>query len=117
MVRYPWQFMGEPVTVTEKPSSRPGFVRFETNRSFTGMGHERYEAGKPIHGDRPPDELARRMFETGKVDQVHIYQQALTVKLFADATTQGLKEIIEDLYVFYRPGVEVPTPESFAADT
>ncbi len=108
--------MGEPVTVIEKLSNRAGFVRFETNRSFTGMGHERYEAGQEIHGQRPPDELARRLLDTKKVDEVHVYGQAVTVKLFAGADTDGLKEIIEDLYVYYRPGVEVPTPESFAAD-
>lgn len=108
--------MGEPVTVTERPSSRDGFVRFETNRSFTGMGHERYVAGEPIHRDRPSDVLATRLFETGKVDEIHVYGQAITVKLFTGASTDGLKEIIEELYTYYRPGVEVPTPESFAAE-
>lgn len=108
--------MGEPVTVTEKTSSRPGFVRFETNRTFTGMGHERYTAGDPIYGNRPPDELARRLFDTKKVDEVHVYGQAVTVKLFAGADTDGLRHIIENLYTYYRPGVEVPTPESFATE-
>lgn len=107
--------MGEPVTVIEKPSSRPGFVRFETNRSLTGMGHERYRAGEPIRGNRPPDVLAERLFSTGKVDEVHVYGQAVTVKLFKDSSPDGLKEIIEDLYIYYRPGVEVPSPESFAS--
>ena len=32
--------MGQPVTVIEKPSSRAGIVRFETNRVLTGMGHD-----------------------------------------------------------------------------
>lgn len=106
--------MGEPVTATEKPSSREGFVRFETNRSFTGMGHERYIADEKIIGDRPPDVLAQRLLDTGQVDEVHIYGQAVTVKLFKGATTDGLKAIIEDLYTYYMPGVEVPSPESFA---
>lgn len=106
--------MGEPVTVIEKPSSRPGFVRFETNRSLTGMGHEQYHLGQKILGQRPPDQLAERLFATGQVDEVHVYGQAITVKLFKDATADGLKELIEDLYTYYRPGVEVPTPESFA---
>lgn len=106
--------MGEPVTATEKPSNREGFVRFETNRSFTGMGHERYTADQEIIGDRPPDVLAKRLFETGQVDEVHVYAQAITVKLFKGATTDGLRDIIEDLYTYYLPGVEVPTPESFA---
>lgn len=107
--------MGEPVTATEKRSNRDGFVRFETNRTFTGMGHERYVAGQEIYGSRPPDVLAEKLFETGKVDEVHIYGQAVTVKLFKDANADGLREIIEELYTYYRPGVEVPTPESFAA--
>lgn len=108
--------MGEPVTVIEKPSSREGFVRFETNRWFTGMDHERYLAGDPILGNRPPDVIAARLFDTGQVDEVHIYGHAITVKLFKGATSDGLKEIIEDLHIYYRPGVEVPTPESFAAE-
>ncbi|MGI9599011.1 MAG: hypothetical protein ACR2QK_22800 [Acidimicrobiales bacterium] len=109
--------MGEPVTVIEKASSRPGYVRFDTNRTFTGMGHERYSSGEVIYGDRPPDEIARKLFETGKVDEVHVYAQSITVKLFEGAKAAGLKEIIEDIYIYYRPGVEVPTPESFAADS
>ena len=107
--------MGEPVTATERPSSREGFVRFETNRSFTGMGHEHYKADDVIYGDRPPDAVAKQLFETGKVDEVHVYGQAITIKLFRGSTADGLKETIEDLYTYYKPGVEVPTPESFAA--
>lgn len=105
--------MGEPVSVVEKPSSRPGFVRFETNRWLTGMSHEHYLAGDVLHRERPPDVLAERLFESHKVDEIHIYGQAITVKLFKGADSEGLKEIIEELYTYYRPGVEVPTPESF----
>lgn len=108
--------MGEPVTVIESASSRPGYVRFETNRTFTGMGHESYRAGDMIYKDRPADEIARVMFDTGKVDEVHVYAQSITVKLFDRANSDGLKEIIEELYTYYRPGVEVPTEESFAAE-
>jgi hypothetical protein len=109
--------MGEPVTVRESRSNRPGFVRFETNRSFTGMGHERYTADETVRGERPPDRLARALFDTGQVDEVHVYAQAVTVKLFEDTTSNGLKELIEDFYVYYRPGVEVPTAESFATES
>ena len=109
--------MGEPVTVIETASSRPGYVRFDTNRAFTGMGHESYSAGEVIYGHRPPDEIARKLFETGKVDEVHVYGQTITVKLFEGAKSTGLKEVIEELYTSYRPGVEVPTPESFLADS
>lgn len=107
--------MGEPVTVIEKPSSRRGYVRFETNRSFTGMGHESYIQGEPIYRDRPADVLARRLLETGRVEEVHVHSQAVSVKLKGNSgDTSGLREIIEDLYIYYKPGVEVPTPESFA---
>ncbi|MGH1493442.1 MAG: hypothetical protein ACRBK7_29270 [Acidimicrobiales bacterium] len=109
--------MGEPVTVIETASSKPGYVRFDTNRTFTGMGHESYSAGDVIYGDRPPDEIAKKLFETGKVDEVHVYAQAITIKLFDGAKATGLKEVIEELYTYYRPGVEVPTPESFSADS
>jgi hypothetical protein len=81
------------------------------------MGHERYAAGDTIHGDRPPDQLAKVLFATGRVDEVHVYAQAITVKLFKDTGSDGLKELIEDLYVYYRPGVEVPTAESFATES
>jgi hypothetical protein len=108
--------MGEPVTVIESASNRPGYHRFETNRTFTGMGHESYAAGDIIYGDRPPDEIAKVLFDTGRVDEVHVYAQTITVKLFDGAKVDGLKEIIEELYTYYRPGVEVPTPESFGAE-
>ncbi len=108
--------VGEPVTVVEVASSREGYVRFETNRSFTGMGHERYVKGEPIHLDRPADQIARTLFETGKVDEVHVYSQTVTVKL-SGSDSAGIQEALEELYTFYRPGVEVPTPESFGADS
>ena len=108
--------MGEPVTVSEVASSREGYLRFETNRSFTGMGHERYLKGEPIHRDRPADQIARTLFATGKVDEVHVYAQTVTVKL-SGADSDGIREALEELYIYYRPGVEVPTPESFGADS
>ena len=101
--------MGQPVSVIEKPTGRPGILRYETNRSLTGMGHERYSASQPVEGDRPPDVLARRLFERGGVRAVHIYGGVITVEL--DSTrAEGIKEIIEDLYTFYRPGDEVALP-------
>ena len=103
--------MGEPVTVIETPSGRHGYVRFETNRSFTGMGHESYLLADTIHRDRPPDELARRLFESGKVEEVHVYSQTVTVKLRGTASSEGLADLINELYTYYRPGVEVPSFE------
>lgn len=107
--------MGQPVTVIEKPSSVSGVVRFEINRTLTGTGHERYLAGQPIEDDRPPDELARRLFERGGIDQIHIYANVITLDLAPGASTDGITQIIEDLYTYYRPGVRVPQPEDFAS--
>lgn len=107
--------MGEPVSVIQKSSGRHGIVRFETNRNFTGMGHERYRRDQAILTHRPPDVLARLLFATGQVDEVHVYAQTVTVVLAAGATGDGLKEIVEGLYIHYKPGVEVPTEESFAS--
>ncbi len=107
--------MGEPVSVIQKPSGRHGLVRFETNRSFTGMGHERYRHDQAIDGDRPPDVIARLLFETGQVDEVHVYAQTITVKLGAGSSADGLKEVIEGLYIHYKPGVDVPTEASFSS--
>lgn len=99
--------MGQPVSVIEKPTGRPGVIRYETNRNFTGMGHERYSSSVPVEGDRPPDVLARRLFERGGVQTVHVYGGVVTVQLDADDAS-GIKDIIADLYIFYRPGAEVP---------
>lgn len=107
--------MGQPITVIEKPSSVPGNVRFEINRNLTGMGHERYVAGQVIDGVRPPDELARRLFERGGIEAVHIFGNIITVDLDQQGDASGLREIIESLYIYYRPGMEVPSVEGAAA--
>ena len=103
--------MGQPITVVEKPSSHPGVVRFEINRSITGMGHEHYRPDAEILGDRPSDELARRLFERGGVDSVHVNSNVITVDISKGGDTIGLLELIEELFIYYRPGVEVPQIE------
>jgi hypothetical protein len=99
--------VGQPVTVIEKSSGMPGVIRYETNRVLSGMGHERYTPDRPVEGNRPPDVLARRIFERGGVAGVHVNGNVVTVQL-STGEGAGIKEIIEDLYTFYRPGVEVP---------
>ena len=106
--------MGQLVTVVEKPSSKRGIVRFVLNRALTGMGHERFTAQKPPVGDRPADELARRLLDSGKVAGVSVNGNVVTVELSGD-TAAGLKEIIADLYTYYVPGVEIPTDEELMA--
>ena len=100
--------MGQPVTVVQKPSSKPGVVRFEINRSITGMGHERYRADQEVSGDRPPDRLARTLIEEGGVAGVHINSNVITVDLGKGGDASSLLGLIENMFIYYAPGVEVP---------
>ena len=102
--------MGQPITVVEKPSSRPGVVRFEINRTLTGMGHERYRSPEDATGERPPDVLARRLFERGGVTAVHIFSNVITVELAEGGTADGMRELIEELFIHYREGVQPSIP-------
>ena len=101
--------MGQPVTVIERHARRGGVVRFELNRCITGTGHEIYRAGDVIIGERPADVLARRLLERGGIDTVSINSSVVTVDLAKGGHSEGLKEIIENLYTYYLPGVEVPS--------
>jgi len=103
--------MGQPVTVIEKPSARPGVVRFETNRVLSGMGHERFRSGDDAQGDTPSDRLARLLFERGGIEAVHVNGNVVTVHLADGSPPTGIKQLLEDLYTYYRPGVEVVVPE------
>jgi hypothetical protein len=112
--------MGQPVAVVEKPSTRPGVVRLEANRNFTGMGHERFTSADQAVGDRPAATIARRFFETGRVEAVHVYQNVVTVDVKKGYTAEGLGEVLENLYIYYVPGfvpppLEMPVEESAPA--
>ena len=102
--------MGQPITAVQKKTSRPGVVRFDLNRSLTGMGHEHYRTVAEAIGDRPPDELARRLFANGGVDGVHIYSNVVTIDLAKGADVTGFQEVIEGLFTHYTPGVQPSIP-------
>lgn len=106
--------MGQPVTFIRSSSPRPGVVRFELNRSLTGMGHESYAAGDEILGNRPPDLLARRIFESGNVSSIHIFSSMVTVT-FATTEQGDLETVVSDLFTYYLPGVEIPDDEELIA--
>jgi hypothetical protein len=108
--------MGQPVAVVERPTSRPGVVRLEANRSLTGMGHERFTAPEEAIGPRPSAELARRLFATGRVDSVHIYQNVVTVDVKKGFTSEGLSDVLEHLYIYWVPGREPPVLEAPAEE-
>ena len=103
--------MGQPVAVTEKPSRTPGIVRFELNRTLSGQGHERFATVDDAWGDSPSDELARRLFATGRVDGVHVYANMITVDLRKGFDSAGLTDVVRDLYQYWKPGVEPPSFE------
>jgi hypothetical protein len=106
--------MGQEITVSRKPTSRPGVVVFELNRSLTGMGHERYHSEKgrspDVVGHRPVDELARRLFAAGGVRAVHVYSNIVTVELADGNGGEALVDVMRDLFTYYREGVEVADP-------
>jgi hypothetical protein len=106
--------MGEIVNVVERRSTRPGIVRFETNRVLSGTGHDRYTADRPVEGNRTVDELARRLFARGGIDAVHINSSVVTVDLADGADADGLADIIRGLYTFY-DDVAVPLPAAGGA--
>ena len=107
--------MGQPVVVTQKQSARPGVVRFELNRTLTGTGHEVYRPGTVVSGHRPPDVLARRLLDgVPGIESIHINGGMVTMELDYGADTEVARAIIEDLYTYYRPGVELPSFETGA---
>lgn len=107
--------MGQPVTVIEKPSSRVGVVRYELNRVLTGMGHEVYRAAPGPGAVRPADELARRLFERGGIKTVHVNGSVVTLELSKN-NTDGIIEIIQNLYTYYVPGVLPPSDEELLTE-
>jgi hypothetical protein len=107
--------VGQPITVIERPTARADVVRFEINRSLTGMGHERYRSREDATGPRPPDELARRLFDHGGIEAVHIFSNVITVDLAPEGSAEGLDDVIQGLFIHYVPGVVPPSDEELTA--
>src|SRR5690606_8315798 len=95
----------------ERPSPRPGIVRFQTNRALSGTGHDRYVAGQVIDDDRPTDELARRIFARGGVAAVHINGSVSTLDLETGLDATVIADIVRGLYTYYKA-----TPVEATAD-
>ncbi len=100
--------MGQLVGVIEKKSANPGMIRFELNRNLTGSGHERFTTSAEAVGPRPSAELARRLFGTGQVAGVHLYMNVVTVDLMKGFTSDGLFDVVRDLYQYWKPGMTPP---------
>ena len=108
--------MGQPVAVVEKPSSTPGIVRYEANRSLSGQGHDRFESLGDAVGPTQSAEVARRLVGSGKVAAVHVFSNIITVDLLKGRTADGLGDIIRDLYQYWRPGMAPPAFEEPVAE-
>ncbi len=83
-------------------------MRFDLNRSLTGMGHERYASLGEARGMTPGAELARRLFAKGAVRAVHVYSNTVTVDLASGVDATTLVPVVEELYRHWQPGM-VPT--------
>ncbi|HWL41306.1 MAG TPA: hypothetical protein VNQ73_00080 [Ilumatobacter sp.] len=108
--------MGQLVGVVEKPSATPGVVRFELNRTLSGMGHERFMSLLDADGGTPSSALARELLSTGKVSSVHVYSNIVTVDLAKGFDSVGLADIVSEMYRYWKPGVEAPTFDDLPAD-
>ena len=106
---------GDPRRWPSEPSI-PGVVRFEANRVLTGQGHERFDSAAEAVGDRPAAVLARRLFESGRVQHVHVYSNMVTVNLLKGYTSDGLFDQVRELYQYWKPGMEMPVFEDVAPE-
>ena len=107
--------MGQLVAVEQKAGGASTVVRFETYRSLTGSGHERFTSAAEAKGPRPAAVIARRFFEAGHVSWVHVYGNCITASLEAGASQASLNEIVRDLYQYWKPGMVPPTLEELLA--
>ncbi|MFQ3314969.1 MAG: hypothetical protein ACI85J_000018 [Candidatus Poriferisodalaceae bacterium] len=95
--------MGQPVRVSEKISAtNPGTVRYETNRPLTGMGHRYYRSADDVKNvEDPADVLAGRLFDRGGVDSLHVYGNVATVDITKGHDSEGIVEIVTNLFTHY----------------
>ena len=80
--------MGQEITVTARQGSSPTIMMFDCNRSITGMAIERYASLEDTEGSRPPDVLARRLFDLGAT-RVTVYSSAVTVEAPEDGLARA----------------------------
>jgi hypothetical protein len=121
--------MGQFITVTTREGSSPAVRFFDLNRSLTGMAIERYASAADVKegSNRPPDVLARRLFDLG-AQSVTVYSSSVAVTADSWSTLEPkVIETIEHLFGYYGDdagwspdslraiGVEpLPTPEPTA---
>jgi hypothetical protein len=95
--------MGQPITVTMRRGARPDVRMFDLNRSLTGMALEIYMNRDAATGERPPDVLARRLFDLNAT-RVSVYSNVVTVEADTAVWTDLEPKIvhtIEHLFEYY----------------
>ena len=95
--------MGQPITVSVRRGARADVRMFDLNRSLTGMALEIYKNRDEAAGERPPDVLARRLFDLGAT-LVSVYSNVVTVEADAAAWTDlepKAVHTIEHLFEYY----------------
>jgi hypothetical protein len=95
--------MGQDITVTARPGASPTVRIFACNRSITGMAIESYASVDATTGNRPPDVLARRLFDLGAA-KVTVYSSDVIVEAPTErwaALEPKVLETMENLFGFY----------------
>jgi len=121
--------MGQHITVSVREGASASVRIFAFNRSITGMAIERYASVDDVTRGRPPDVLARRLFDLGAT-AVTIYSSSAAIVAPPEqwsALEPLVVETIEHLFGYYGDdagwspdnlraiGVEpLPTPEPSA---
>jgi hypothetical protein len=96
--------MGQTLSVTVMPGVRAEVRSFTTDRSITGMAVERFPDAASAKGTKPPQVLARRLFELAGVRSVAVYSNAVTVEADASAWARLEAQVVatvEHLFEYY----------------
>lgn len=106
--------MGQDITVSARAGASPSVRMFDLNRSLTGMAVESYDSAEAAAGSRPPDVLARRLFELGAT-RVTVYSSAVTVEAPAARWAELEPRVVEaigHLFRHYGEGAAWPPEEA-----
>jgi hypothetical protein len=88
--------MGQLITVSVHQGASPTVRIFNLNRSVTGMAIERYASVEDVKEGRPPDVLARRLFDLG-VDSVTVYSSSVTATAPAENWATLEPKVVETI--------------------
>jgi hypothetical protein len=77
------------------------------------MDHERYSQDQEILGTRPPDELAKALFNLGGIEKIHMNSNVITIdQSKGQISPAQIVKTITEMFTYYLPGVKVPSFET-----